>query len=211
LAVLSQDLSSFNLEAYRRIEGRHTLAELGAWVRAMILHLGGAAIPEGQFWTLHVPEALQRKHHLAPRYARMCFDRDLALRVRNSELGGIGHPLVDALLHEAKDPAFQGSVARMGSGNEIYARFLVHYEDEAGKTRSKVLTFRKAVERLPELIASVEWLGSEESVQAAGVRIDDAALKQSFNEALAQHLVDWQPDRTKRARVHTELVGLHAG
>jgi len=211
LTVLSQDLSSFNLENYRRIEGRHTLAELGAWVRAMVLHLGGAAIPEGQFWTLHVPETLQRKHHLAPRYARICFDRDLALRVRSSELGGIGHPLVDALLHEAKDPAFQGSVARLGKGSDIYARFLVHYEDEAGKTRSKVLTFRKVAERMPEPVSSIEWLGSEEAVERTGEPINDAALKQSFSDALGQHLVDWQPDRAKRARVHTELVGIHAG
>ncbi|MGQ0652821.1 MAG: DEAD/DEAH box helicase [Betaproteobacteria bacterium] len=209
LAALSQDLSSFNLEAYRRIEGRHTLAELGAWVRAMVLHLGGAAIPDGQFWMLHVPESLQRKHHLAPRYARICFDRDLALRVRNSELGGIGHPLVDALLHEAKDPAFQGSVARLGNGSDIYARFLVHYEDEAGKTRSKVLTFRKAAERVPQLVSSVEWLGSEDAVERTGVPIDDAAVKQSFSDALGQHIVNWQPDRAKRARVRTELVGTH--
>lgn len=46
LSVLSQDLSGFNLENYRRIEGHHTLADLGAWVRAMILHMGGAAMPE---------------------------------------------------------------------------------------------------------------------------------------------------------------------
>ena len=210
LTVLSQDLSSFNLENYRRIEGRHTLAELGAWVRAMVLHLGGAAIPEGQFWTLHVPEGLQRKHHLAPRYARICFDRDLALRVRNSELGGIGHPLVDALLHEAKDPAFQGSVARLGKGNDVHARFLVHYEDEAGKTRSKVLTFRKTADQVPELVSSIEWLASGEDVEQISPPISSPSLKQYFDEGLAQHLVDWQPDRTKRARVRTELVGIHA-
>ena len=211
LAVLSQDFSSFNLEAYRRIEGRHTLRELGAWVRAMVLHLGGAAIPEGEFWALHAPEALQRKHRLAPRYDRVCFDRDLALRVRNSELGGIGHPLVDALLHEARDPAFQGSVSCLGKNNQIYARFLVHYVDDAGKARSKVLTFRKTTEQPPKLVSSVEWLRSEEEVEQPDEPMDEPQLKQEFSDALGQHLVDWQPDRSRRARVRTELVGLHVG
>ena len=58
LSALSQDLTQFNLENYRRIEGRHTLDELGQWVRSTILRLGGAAMPEGELWTFHVPEVL---------------------------------------------------------------------------------------------------------------------------------------------------------
>jgi hypothetical protein len=33
--------------------------------------------------------------------------------------------------------------------------------------------------------------------------------KAVFTDALGQYLVEWQPDRTKRARVQTSLVGLH--
>jgi len=213
LSVLSQDLSGFNMENYRRIEGHHTLAELGAWVRAMVLHLGGAAIPDGSFWTLHVPEMLQRKYHLAPRYERICFDRDLALRARNSELGGIGHPMVDALLNEARDPAFGGSAAQLGSKGEVFARYLVHYEDEAGKSRTRVMTFRQASGHLPESVVSIDWLGTEDGTTGSagpGVATDsEAMIKDAFNDALVQHLVDWQPDRTKRARVQTALVGVH--
>ena len=210
LAVLSQDLSSFNLEAYRRIEGRHTLAELGAWTREMILHLGGAAIPEGEFWALHVPEPLQRKYHLAPRYERMCFDRDLALRARNSELAGIGHPLVDALLNEARDPAFAGAAAKLGSKGEVFARYLVRYEDEGGKAQVRMMTFRQVSAQTPEVLASVHWLKRDgdagESDSAAPMYGD---LRAVFTDALGQFLVDWQPDRTKRARVQTTLVGVH--
>lgn len=212
LSVLSQDLSGFNLEAYRRIEGHHTLAELGTWVREMVLHLGGAAIPDELFWMFHVPEPLQRKYHLAPRYARICFDRALALRVRDSELGGIGHPLVDALLREAKDPALAGSVALLGGPtSRISARYLVHYEDEAGKARSRVMTFVKASGQLPEFVSSIDWLGSgaDHRIQSAPANMSGAAMKQTFDEVLGQYLVDWQPDRTKRARVQTTLVGLH--
>jgi len=214
LSVLSQDLSGFNLENYRRLEGLHTLAELGSWIRAMVLHLEGAAIPDGAFWTFHVPEVLQRKYHLAPKYERMCFDRKLSLRARDSELGGIGHPLVDALLQEAKDPAFTGAVAKLGVGDEIFARYLVQYEDEAAKAQTRVMTFRGTAERSPESVASIDWLGNgtretgSPRPTATSWSID---IKQVFGDALGQHLIEWQPDRTKRARVQTTLVGLHVG
>lgn len=213
LAVLSQDFSSFNLENYRRIEGRHTLLELGAWVRAMVLHMGGAAVPDGSFWALHVPEALQRQYHLAPRYERVCFDRDLALRARDSELGGIGHPLVDALLQEARDPSFAGSVARLGSGAEVFARYLVHYEDEGGKAKSRVMTFRQTSNRPPEPLPSIDWLDGEQDAGTGSpskeLPANSTISKDEFSDALGQHLVSWQPDRTKRARVRTSLIGLH--
>lgn len=209
--MLSQDLSGFNLENYRRIEGHHTLADLGAWVRAMILHLGGAAMPEeGSFWTLHVPKKLQRKYHLAPRYERICFDRKLALRARNSELGGIGHPLVDSLLNEAKDPAFAGSTTRLGFSGEMFARYLVQYEDEGGKAQTRVMTFKWTRERTPELISSIDWLGVELAEIDSNLKLPSIDLKQSFTDALGQYLVEWQPDRTKRARVQTTLIGVHA-
>ena len=215
LSVLSQDLTSFNLENYRSIEGHHTLTELGAWVRAMVLHLGGAAMPDGSFWMLHVPESLQRKYHLSPRYERICFDRNLALRARDSELGGIGHPLVDALLEEARDPLFAGSVVRLGPSADVFARYLVHYEDEVGKAKSRVMTFRQASNQPPESVVSIDWLGSEEkavtSSRPADAPISTPIKKAVLDDALRQHLVDWQPDRTKRARVQTTLVGLHVG
>jgi superfamily II DNA or RNA helicase len=214
LSVLSQDLSGFNLEAYRRIEGQHTLAELGAWVRGIILHLGGAAIPEGPFWTLHVPESLQRSYHLAPRYERLCFDRELALRARHSELGGIGHPLVDALLREAQNPAFTGSVSVLGSAWTTYARYLVKYEDEAGKARTRVITLKKVGNGVPIVEPQVSWLDGEaiertpDSVRALGEV--PAADESAFTEALKQHILEWQPDRSKRARVETTLIGVHS-
>ncbi len=211
LSVLSQDLTGFNLEAYRRIEGHHTLAELGAWVRAMVLHLGGATIPDGSFWDIHVPEALQRKHHLAPRYERICFDRDLALRARDSELGGIGHPLVDALLSEARDAEFAGSIARLASGVDVYARYLVRYEDEAGEARTRILTFRWAPDKRIESISSVAWLATEVELRQQESAPPSDALKTAFAQALEDYVVDWQPDRSKRARVRIELIGAHVG
>ena len=34
---LTQDLGHFNLEHYRKLEGRYSLSELGEWVRTAIL------------------------------------------------------------------------------------------------------------------------------------------------------------------------------
>ena len=42
LDSLTQDLGHFNLEHYRKLEGRYSLSELGEWVRTAILKLGGA-------------------------------------------------------------------------------------------------------------------------------------------------------------------------
>jgi hypothetical protein len=159
-----------------------------------------------------VPEVLQRKYHLAPKYERMCFDRKLSLRARDSELGGIGHPLVDALLQEAKNPAFTGAVAKLGVGDEIFARYLIQYEDEAAKAQTRVMTFRGTVEHFPKSVASVNWLENETRETASSQSSTthwDSEIKKVFSDALGQHLIDWQPDRTKRARVQSTLIGLH--
>ena len=213
LAVLSQDLTSFNLDSYRKIEGRHSLDELGAWLRAMVLDMGGAAIPDGPFWTFHVPEALQRKYHLAPRFEGVCFDRATALRARNCELGGLGHPLVDALVAEAKDPPFTGSVSRMGSGGEIVARYLVKFEDETGKASSRVLTFKALPGQEPVNQERLEWMAgvNQDAVASVAkplVELPDG-IEEKFSRVLQDFIIGWMPDRARRARVETLLVGLH--
>ena len=210
LGVLSQDLTGFNLENYRRIEGRHTLDELGQWARSAVLRLGGAAIPEGEFWTFHTPEALQRRYHLAPRYEKVCFDRGLSLRSRGSELGGIGHPLVDALLKEAKEPGFAGEVSRLRGGSLICARYLVQYEDERGRTSSRVLTLGSAHEGDVKLVERMEWTADWRESRSADAReFDVERVKPLFEEFKKNVILEWIPDRQRRARVTTTLVGIH--
>ncbi len=210
LGALSQDLTGFNLENYRRIEGRHTLEELGQWVRAAVLRLGGGAIPEGEFWTFHTPETLQRRYHLSPRYEKVCFDRALSLRSRGSELGGIGHPLVDALLREAREPGFAGEVSRLGSGNAICARYLVQYDDEQSRTTSRVLTLCGTPGGDVNVVERIEWAADWQ-----GARRSDAPqfgvekIESRFEEFKKNVILEWIPDRQKRARVTTTLVGIH--
>lgn len=211
LGALTQDLTGFNLESYRRIEGRHTLAELGRWVRSAVLRLGGAAVPDGEFWTFHTPDPLQHRFHLAPRYERICFDRALAMRTRNSELGGVGHPLVDALLAVTREPAFRGETARLGSGT-IVARYLVRYENDDNRLTTRIITLRGRRDGRVEPVEQVEWLGNGSgrrvSQRSAG-QPDVGALAGRFEEVKNSMILDWIPDRHSRARVTSELVGLH--
>lgn len=210
LSSLSQDLTSFNLENYRRIEGRHSLEELGQWIRATVLRLGAAAVPEGEFWTLHTPEFLQRRYHLAPKYEKVCFDRALALRTRGSELGGIGHPLVDALLKEAMEPGFQGEVTRIGSGGQVCARYLVQYSNDQGRLTNRILTLCGSLGQRIRPMERFEWSGaSRKSDIPSGSKLNIKELKTRFQEAKENTILEWFPDRQRRARVRITPIGVH--
>ena len=236
LGALAQDLTGFNLESYRRIEGRHTLAELGRWVRSAVLRLGGAAVPDGEFWTFHTPDPLQQRFHLAPRYERICFDRALAMRTRRSELGGVGHPLVDALLAVAREPAFTGETARLdggatgagpdaravrsgsrgesagAGGGTIVARYLVRYENDDHRSTTRIITLRSDPDGGVEPVERIEWLGhgaGRSASQRSAAPPDGGALAGRFEEVKNSMILDWIPDRHRRARVTSQLVGLH--
>ena len=92
----------------------------------------------------------------------------------------------------------------------MLARYLVQYEDEGGKAQTRVMTFKWASEGMPELVNSIDWLGTEVAKTDSNTEFPKVDLKETFTEALGQYLVEWQPDRTKRARVQTTLIGVHA-
>lgn len=203
---LAQDLGHFNLENYRNLEGRYTLAELGEWVRKTILKLGGGAMPTGEFWTFICPEALQRKYRLLPRYDRMCFDRPLALRTRGCELGGIGHPLVDALLEEARSAAVPGDVVDLGSGS-LCARYLVRRREERGMIHSRILTLLYDA-RAKEVKSLSHFLASEsETIDAVAFDVGEA--RAAIEISLEAEINAWIPSRQGRIGLNISLVGLH--
>jgi hypothetical protein len=53
-----------------------------------------------------------------------------------------------------RDPV---SVAQLGGGRNIFARYLVHYEDESGKALVRVMTFQQRPDRMPEVVTSIDW------------------------------------------------------
>jgi len=206
LDSLAQDLGHFNLEHYRKLEGRYSLSELGEWVRAAILKLGGGAIPTGEFWSFICPEALQRKHRLLPRYEKICFDRDVALRNRGCELGGVGHPLVDALLEETRSAALAGEVADLGAGG-VFARYLVRRRDERGLIQSRVITL--LYQSSTGEVRTVQHFPNDEREKAGNGVVDLSQPRAALESALEAEINNWLPSRQSRIGLNISLVGLH--
>lgn len=110
LRTLAQDLETFNLEHYRKLQGCFKLNDLRTFVETAILRLGGAFLPNGQFYRIQTPEVLLDYSNVAASYENATFDRDLAMRRRKAELFGLGHPLVNALINYLQSPKWPGEV-----------------------------------------------------------------------------------------------------
>lgn len=110
LRQLTQDLSTFNLEHYKDLEGKFTLEDLRCFVEKAILRLGGSFIPSGDIIQITVPQALRKYSNVASRYDNVTFSRKLATRKKNIDLLGVGHPLIDALFDYLKGDGISGEV-----------------------------------------------------------------------------------------------------
>jgi len=171
-----------------------------------ILRLGGGAIPTGEFWTFICPEPLQRKYRLLPRYEKVCFDRDVALRHRACELGGIGHPLVDALLEETRSGVLAGDVADLKTGT-VCARYLIRRRDERGLIQSRVVTLIYDPST-PE-VRIAQHFPTGEDKESDSVAVDLAQARAALETALEAEINNWLPSRQSRIGLSISLVGLH--
>jgi len=138
LRQLTQDLSSFNLEYYRELEGKFTLEDLKRFTEKAILRLGGSFIPSGEIIQITVPPALRKYPEVASRYENVTFSRKTATRKRNVDLLGIGHPLIDALLDFYKSESVSGELLNVkcdGVAPNLTARYLFIIEFEDGTRR----------------------------------------------------------------------------
>ena len=206
LNSLTQDLSSFNLEHFKMLEGRYSLAELGQWVRDAILKLGGAAIPDGDFWILITPDSMRQSYRLAPRYERVTFDREMAMRVRNCELAGLGHPLVDALIDEFREPALAGIVSGEEGGNLIHAHYLVQHRNPAGQLQGRTFNFLYDTQTMEiQILRRFEFCKGKKS---KAVLSDYQKAREGIEAALQNAIIEWLPDRQARAGLQISLLGL---
>jgi ERCC4-related helicase len=203
---LAQDLGHFNLEHYRQLEGRYSLTELGEWARTAVLKLGGGAVPAGDFWSFICPDSLQRKYRLLPRYERVCFDRDVALRNRGSELGGIGHPLVDALLEETRSATLAGEVADLGA-NGVFARYLVRRRDDRGLIQSRVITM--LYDFPTGQVQTLQHFPTDEEVAVDNGVANLGPARAAIESNLEVEINNWLPSRQSRIGLNISLVGLH--
>lgn len=144
LRQLTQDLSSFNLEYYRELEGKFNLGDLKKFTEKAILRLGGSFIPSGKIIQITVPPVLKKYPDVASRYENVTFSRKTATRKKNVELLGIGHPLIDALLDIYKSESVSGELLNVkcdGVAKNLTARFLFIIEFDDGTRREEYHSF----------------------------------------------------------------------
>ena len=132
------------------------------------------------------------------------------MRVRNCELAGLGHPLVDALIHALRQPAFQGSVSGKLGGASIHAHYLVQYRSATGQLQGRLFNFV-----YDSLTNKVSTLGRFEAGNGMETEIakessDISSARQSIESALQNAIMEWLPDRQSRAGLQITLIGLHS-
>ncbi len=144
LLQLTQDLSTFNLEYYRELEGKFTLKDLKRFTEKAILRLGGSFIPSGDIIQIVVPPALRKYSDVASRYENVTFSRKTATRKKNVDLLGIGHTLIDALLDFYKSESVSGELSNIkcdGVAPCLTSRHLFTIEFEDGTRRELYQSF----------------------------------------------------------------------
>ncbi len=144
LRQLTLDLSTFNLEYYRELEGKFTLEDLKRFTEKAILRLGGAFIPSGNIIQITVPPVLKKYPDVASRYENVTFSRKIATRKKNVDLLGIGHPLIDALLDFYRSESVTGELLNARCDNiapSLTARYLFIIGFEDGTRRELYQSF----------------------------------------------------------------------
>ena len=144
LRQLTQDISTFNLEYYRELEGRFALEDLKRFTEKAILRLGGSFIPSGDLIQITVPPVLKKYPHVASRYENVTFSRKTATRKKNVDLLGIGHPLIDALLDFYKSESVSGELLNIRCDSAppcLTARYIFTLEFEDGTKRELYQSF----------------------------------------------------------------------
>jgi len=193
LRTLAQDLDSFNLDQYLTIRGHFTLDHLRRFAERAILRLGGAFMPSGDVVHIETPEALLVYPRVLRSYRDATFSRELAMRRRNIQLLGLGHPLIDALIRYLQRPQQPGEVAALtvpdATRRQLSVRTVSHLELEAGRRRSGythlLLAPDGSWEEAPPA-CDVEWLGvALSSIRQASEDADLGQLRSFAQDALA--------------------------
>ncbi|NQV15170.1 DEAD/DEAH box helicase family protein, partial [bacterium] len=114
LKELAQDMDTFNLEHYRELKGCFHPADLKNYCGLAIIHLGGMFVDEGDFCKIQVPDQLMPFPNVSALYEKATFDRSVAMRSRQAEFMGLGHPLIDAII-EYFSTREKGVIAQLNS------------------------------------------------------------------------------------------------
>lgn len=216
LRALTQDLDAFNLEHYRTLRGHFTLEHLGLFVERAILRLGGAFVPSGPLVQIETPEPLMGYPGVVRSYRDVAFDRDLAMRRKNVQLLGLGHPLVDALIRHFQRPQQPGDVAVLvgssGARGQLSARAIVYLDLDNGRRHSQYVNLL--------VDANGSWVDAPPAVDAEVLRSldrepvvesvshDVPALRQGTESAVAAVTARLRADVEGLASLRSALVAL---
>ena len=184
LKNLTMDLSSFNLQDYLNIEGKFSLSHLKVFVETAIIKLGGSMLPTGEFFSIITPKALTSFPNVAAKYDLVSFDREIAMRKRQAELMGIGHPLIDSILEYYKRATIPGDLTIFSKGeneNEEYAiintLFTIDLEDGGQHKELKTLRINE--------VGDIKILADE-------LLLERLEKKEFGNQAKRSTNLDWQ-------------------
>lgn len=211
---LAQDLTAFNLEHYRKLQGELALDDLRTFVEAGILRLGGTIIPDGDFWRIGTPEALLACPDVSARYDTACFRRDVAMRRKNAEFMGIGHPLVDAMIEHFRRSSWPGDVAALGVGEptRLSVRFVLEATIEDGScTRayeSADLGGDGSWQRRSPKRDVQALLKKTHDAAVAAVPMEMSAVRERVNSAIADAEAECRAKHSRALSVRGRLVGL---
>jgi len=214
LRTLTQDLNAFNLEHYRILRGEFTLDDLRVFVEGAILRLGGAILPDGDFYRIETPEVLWANGNLARTYRDVTFDRALAMRRRKAQLLGLGHPLVDALIDYLQGPQHRGEVTALPaltqSDHTLSIRCLIQIDLENGKRRRVYQDIRLSDDgswTVASPRADVEQLSTRISTSSS-VNFGNAEIRERIKTILNSLEASWRADTEGAVVVRASVVGV---
>ena len=215
LQTLAQDLTAFNLEHYRKLQGELTLDDLRTFAEAGILRLGGTFIPEGDFYRIETPQALRAYRNVAARYDTACFRRDVAMRRKNADFMGIGHPLVDALIAHFQRSSWPGEVAVLKAseiGGGVSVRYVLEAQMEDGSSRRKYESVQIDSDGAWQARTArndVELLAATRASPSAAVLSSSAGIPKARVEgAIADSEADFRAGLSGVQSVRGRLVGV---
>jgi len=213
LRTLTQDLNAFNLEHYRTLRGEFTLNDLRVFVEKTIIRLGGAILPDDDFYRIETPEVLWANGNLARTYRDVTFDRALAMRRRKAQLLGLGHPLVDALIDYLQGPQHRGEATALPASTQhdrtLSIRCLIQIDLENGKRRKAYQDIRVNVDGSwteSPARADVERL-SARTTDAPTTTFADTAIRESVKTILGSLEASWRADTDGAVAVRASVVG----
>jgi len=213
LQSLAQDLTAFNLEHYRQLQGELSLDDLRVFMERAILRMGGTFIRDGDFVRIETPQALLKYRDVAARYDMACFSRPVAMRRKNADFMGIGHPLVDATIAHLARSACPGEVTVLDTGGPVACsvRYVLEAVVEDGSVRKRYESVRIGPDESWQAGTAKEDLGllsgRISSAPVAPGQQQVQAIRQRVQAAVADSEARIRGEHDKVQSVRTSLAG----